>query len=233
MVELIVQAATIAALLAAGWQLWESRKSTTELSRIKDSLTTRFLGHFPNYNNDIAEIIKRAKSEVVILCDVPGYGVISDPLAWSRIVESIQWALSKGISVRIHAYDDAHIRDMLREQGFEDLDEERFRKRVGIQTETFTPEQALEASVALHKSIILRDFAECDVVRIDHKIPLYFWMIDGREAIVSIPTYAEGITEYGFCTSDRSLLTALHSMIPRMMRTTGSTRTNSSVPHIR
>src|SRR5947209_5462850 len=45
---------------------------------IQNALTTRSIGVFPSFLRDIVQIVKTADERVVILCDFPAYGCVSD-----------------------------------------------------------------------------------------------------------------------------------------------------------
>jgi hypothetical protein len=49
-------------------------------------------------------------------------------------------------------------------------------------------------------------------------LPVFLWIADDEEAVFSIPTYGSGVTEFGFHTTDKELVTALARIWERYQR---------------
>tara|TARA_B100000678_G_C18090823_1_gene454679 strand:+ start:126 stop:845 length:720 start_codon:yes stop_codon:yes gene_type:complete len=218
--EVLAPPITIIALILAIWQTGQSITATRELASIKKSLSTQFLGDFPSFNDDIADLLSSAKVSILIFCDLPGYGLISKPNSWHEISSIIEKkSKNTRINCELTVYDPNRIEQMLtiqikKEGGAKSLfSDPEFGKKAqaGLAKvgEVVTPENYLELSLRKHEEILDYIFTSCDVKRTDKEMPFYFWMIDEREAIISIPTYSDKVSEYGFRTRDLSFINAL------------------------
>ena len=75
--------ASVVALAMAVWQVKDTRL-------VRESLSTRFIGEFPDYLPELARVLDKAQSEIVIVCDFPSYGRFSKSeasLAYSHVIE--------------------------------------------------------------------------------------------------------------------------------------------------
>lgn len=238
---------TVLGILLALWALREARRQTKlaveqtdqlagheqRLASIWRSLSTRYLGQFPLYTSEIAELLERAKQDVTIFCDLPGYGVFSDRSSWLRIQHVIQRKIQDGVKFDVTVYSERQRETIIREQmdqregGVENWlrsDEAEpyllafVRNYGGMESlEEITPEVYLRVSLQAHQQIALETFRGSKVKEVDDKMPLYFWMIDGREAIISIPIFIGESTEHGFRTSDQSFIAALVDLKKKYM----------------
>src|SRR5947207_2714352 len=71
---LIGLAVAIVGLGFAIWQFFDMRRATRELVRVKESMSTQYIGEFPAFMSKIIELIEDANSSVSVVCDVPAYG---------------------------------------------------------------------------------------------------------------------------------------------------------------
>ncbi len=67
-----------------------SRASLDKAEEITKSLTTRFIGHFPEYLPEIARLIDQSKRFLWILATVPSHGLFTDPNGWEEISLAIR-----------------------------------------------------------------------------------------------------------------------------------------------
>jgi len=238
---------TVLGLLLAAWALWEARRQTKmaleqtaqlagheqRLASIWSSLSTRYLGQFPLYTSEIGELLERAKQDVTIFCDLPGYGVFSDRGAWLRIQHTIQRKIQDGVEFDVTVYSERQRESIIREQmeqregGVEkwlqskeiERDLLSFVRNYGEMEslEGISAEDYLRVSLQAHRQIAQETFRGSKVKEVDDKMPLYFWMIDGREAIISIPIFIGESTEHGFRTSDQSFIAALADLKRKYM----------------
>lgn len=65
--------ALIGTIIALGFAF----KQTRDLKVISGSLSTKFLGVFPDFMAELTDLVGRANEKIVILCDLPAYGVFS------------------------------------------------------------------------------------------------------------------------------------------------------------
>ena len=215
---------TLVALIAAIWQLRQASDQTKQLLAIQQSLSTQFLGLFPDFNEEIAELIKTANSSVEVFCDLPGYGMITNNVAWFRINSEIQNAKERGIRPRMNFFDQDQRRKIIVDQATQietsggDMTSDfksALEKIFDTKIQNFSASSFVENCLMEHSRIIENEFRGSDIEEIRANIPIYFWLVDDREAIISIPVYSEEITEYGFKTRDISFISALKSIRER------------------
>ena len=73
--ELIALLFTFLGMYLAVRSISDGRKMLKDLGSVFDHLTTRGLGPYPSYTDEIERLIGEARSNVIIACDFPGYGV--------------------------------------------------------------------------------------------------------------------------------------------------------------
>lgn len=218
---------------------------STELARISGSLSTRYIGPFPSFIPQIAELIRDAPdgAEVIVACDLPNYGHISAPESWASY-RSALLDREGAAQVRMIFLNELMRDQVLAEQfriSEENWDEwktqpcrrsnlEKFLKREhvkdtvdGLGLERFQ-KLLLEADRdALHE---LR-FA--DVKEISEALPIYFWVAGETSAVFTVPGFAEDTTtEHGFKTSDARLVKALCDMYQRLLSRSGMSAEGSA-----
>lgn len=230
-ISLISVIAAIVAIYLALKQSKESKEQLNAANQIIESLSTKFIGQFPFYNYEIANLISRAKRSVHLLYDLPGYGLVSDHNAAIDIVKEIETKIKKdnSISVSISVYSSEMrkkvIHEQLKNDNFEQWkNSEQMKPKLinflssyseNIQLDDLKMEDYVNLSEAEHEKIVTSNFRGSSRTYVKELLPLYFWMIDETEAIISIPSFAEGISEYGFSTNDSSLIEALLKMKTR------------------
>lgn len=78
---------------------WEEHLSRMEL--IAQSMSTRFIGLFPEHLYDIVEIVKRANKELLLLVDCSDYGSFPRPEAHQNFVRAIEDARRRKVEVKM------------------------------------------------------------------------------------------------------------------------------------
>lgn len=168
--------------------------------------------------------------------DLPGYGVFSNRSAWLQIQQVVQRKTQDGLDLDVTVYDEQRRQEIITEQmeqegtGFESWlrsedtreDLAAFAKDYGGLTDLadLDATRYVELSLQAHRQILVEAFRGVSVKEVTADIPLYFWMIDGEEAIISIPIFSGESTEHGFRTSDRSFIAALLELKRKYMRAT-------------
>jgi hypothetical protein len=233
---------TVVALILSIWQLKQAsdqtkdlKQQTENLKQIQNGLSTKYLGQFPEYHTEIANLIDRAKSTVVMFYDLPGYGIFSNSSGWLQIDQAIQRKRNENVKFSVNVYATSRRKKILKEQFHHEGEKmqewkkslkikpkvDKFLKDYGAGTDPVDLTHELLNSLLekVHVEIITTTFRGEKVVEIDEHIPLYFWLIDDKEAIISIPTFSQEkdlesftSTEYGFFTSDDSLIKAMTEM---------------------
>src|SRR5581483_10985652 len=84
--------ASVVALAMAVWQVKDARL-------VRESLSTRFIGEFPDFLPEIGRVLDKAQSEIVIVCDFPSYGRFSKSEAWLSYGHTIEKKIETGVRV--------------------------------------------------------------------------------------------------------------------------------------
>jgi hypothetical protein len=224
---LAMQALGIAALLLALWQLYQARSQTNALLEIRGALSTRYLGQFPTYVGDIADVVASARKRLDIVCDFPAYARFSDPVAWSQYRSALQAAQSRGVNVSLVCLDH-EIAHELRNQQFaaerqrwekwrskniarlqallEDAGEQRY------QAESLGFEEFISVLDEENRKMIQAGFPKAVIRYSQANMPVCSWIADGANAVFTVTVYTGGVLEHGFRTVDNKLITALRDM---------------------
>ena len=222
-------------LLFAGWQIYLSRRDAHKLHSIQESLTTRYISDFPDFLNDIIELLQGATESVHIVCDVPAYALYSAPKRSLRYRNVLQELALDGKPVKIVHLDDKRVTGLHDEQ-FSCTDEEwtrwkasevekgRLRKFCDRYFPSDPEAKELnqdEFRVQLtdqHRRTLEHDFENICTFPVATPISLYFWIADEKKAILSVPSFFENAVEFGFMTEDSRLIRALLHMHRRLMQ---------------
>ena len=84
-----------------------------------------------------------------------------------------------------------------------------------ITFDDLTPDQFKEEIGKLHNRLIMHDLKRAKIQEVEGQIPVYFWMVDDKKAVFSIPYFYEEFIENGFYTKDPILIDALQSTLPK------------------
>lgn len=195
---------------------------TNQLVEVQGGLSTRYIGEFPYYIPEIVAMLEKANRKIVIFCDYPGYGYFSAPLS-SLDYEHVLDRKKSSVELTLTCLNSAARLRLQREQ-FSDPEWAAWRQNpefsekvarfiathaVGTDPKSITYDQLLESQEQIDADLIKRVFGSSRTTEIDGYFPLHFWIVDDSMAIFSIPTLAGPILEYGFKTSDRTLIEAL------------------------
>jgi hypothetical protein len=83
-------------------------------------------------------------------------------------------------------------------------------------------DEYVDLCVEFHRELEGNIFRGLNVNHIPSVSSVYFWIADKREAIFAIPSYSSDASEFGFRTTDRSLISALFNLKMRAVRTSAS-----------
>lgn len=210
----------------------ELLSQTEALAEVRDSLTTKYLGQFPAANDAIAGLLAQAKSRVDLFFDIPGYGLLSNYEAWWAMKQAFETKIKVDrLPTSVALYSPARRQHVVQEQFL--IEEVEFRKWVDDPVRKaklidylamFAPDDSVE-SIDRARYLAITEHAQAEAERqifdgvevrqIDEMIPLYFWMIDRREAIFAIPAFAPNASEHLFSTSDKAMIDAFLQMRDR------------------
>ncbi|HET7454695.1 MAG TPA: hypothetical protein VFJ76_04160 [Solirubrobacterales bacterium] len=193
------------------------------LEAVQQSISTRMVGNFPEFIEEIVDVLKGARKEVWILCDIPGYGMISSPAFFPRYLEQIQ---IKSLRMPVHMVTSRgpladNARRRINQSGWEAYSR-RYEEGIRAMMEQYhddaepvdelTCDRYVECLNEAQEKIVRRMDPETRNVHVTDTnsiVPLLFWVADGVDAVFALTSYTKQAREVGFRTSDRGLIQAL------------------------
>jgi hypothetical protein len=220
-----------------------------KLERLESSTSTHYVNEFPKFIPKIIDLINATKETLLIFCDIPAYGNFSDPpnfKAYRRAIEVFIDRAKENKDFKLEldclrddnrwkSYDDvlkpwenwkanhlANLKRYLSERRGFWLSDQAFSEAVlKDKLERILPDE-FKALLEKANTEMLIDgpFCEIEPQYIVGRMPAFFWLADGRDAIFSIPAYKSEHTELGFSTSDEQLINALLAIRDRYVNPT-------------
>jgi hypothetical protein len=213
----------------------------SSLDKITRSLTTRLLGTFPEYYENITDLLGEAQEKIVVFCDHAAYGSFSKRNIWKFHYHYIlqRQLKEQERGVELTCLDQKGRRGLVKDQFFgagKDLEawkkDPDFMVKLGetlsaqsepVRAEELT-EDEFENIIEAEEKRTLAELrgAGAEIHEISADVPLYFWLIDSgtprARAIFAIPSFSEKIVEYGFITEDQGLISAFEQMRDRYQK---------------
>ncbi len=193
--------------LALLLSILESRR----LDGIQRSLSTRVVGNFPDNMLHITSLLGEARGRAVIMCDSPAYGFFSNERAYLDYRHKLQTLLADGIEVTMVVYDRTRSIAASKAQFGDNLAKikklpayKRCFDGTPLEDQPKTSREFFEFLES--ESDRERELFSDVIIETGNDIPLYFWMVDGREAVFSFPTLSKEPPEVAFRTSDKWLI---------------------------
>ena len=234
LLEILGLILAVLAMLIAIWHLWEIRKTAHTLEDVRGSLSTRYLGQFPEFIPEIVIHIKRARKEIIIFCDFPAYGHFSDRRNWLEYGQTIKKKTFDNVRVSLTCFNQKRRFDFNHEQfpkvaeGWDEWkkDPQFINKLQALlrshgkssDAGNLSKEEFVQLLEDTERLMLDDEFLNAEKLEVNADMPLYFWIIDGAEAIFAIPSFSEEATEYGFFTSDPKLISAFQQIVRRYER---------------
>jgi hypothetical protein len=213
---------------------------TAKLGNIENALSTRFIGKPSEYLKFITSRLAQATKSIFILCDYPAHLSFSYHSQYERYRNALREKINsepKLEEIRLICLDRAHRDKLNREQfagAIADWDSWRSSNRENLETlwkvhkdmlrkshqisnltlDDLTIGELFEMFEADDRRII-DDFSDIGVCEIPVDISIHIWIIDGHEAIFTIPALGGDVLEWGFFTSDNRLITAFRQLFER------------------
>ncbi|MEW6130920.1 MAG: hypothetical protein AB1757_28070 [Acidobacteriota bacterium] len=216
-------------------QTSEAKSHTTALDEVRRSLSTRYIGQFPEYFPEVVAFLEHAKREIEIFCDYPAYGSFSDPINWLAYRQALERKIQQEeVRVNITCLNETSRNKSVIEQFFKPAqtweewkqdsgNAKRLEKYLSLHGgapgfEDLTREYFLEMLKKDEKRTLEVVLAGAKIREIDSYVPLYFWIVDRNSAVFAIPSFSERAIEYGFSTTDQKLISAFEDMRDRYHR---------------
>jgi predicted nucleotide-binding protein with TIR-like domain len=217
-----------ASILKAGAKTQaEEHTVDTILDRIRvlidRSTTTRYVGKFPTFYDEIVQCVSKATESVKIACDFIGYGYFSAHQVWEHYLAALEERRRRGAKVQVvvlnstwrHAQLEAQFAHNERAWNRLRADPEFNRLLTAYATRRGRQITTREEFVAVQATQDLEDMQKygsaiaSELTEKRSRMPVFLWIADAKEAVFSIPTYDAGVSEYGFYTRDLELVAAL------------------------
>jgi hypothetical protein len=223
----------VVALILAIYQQRSASKQTSELKEIRHSLSTQYIGQFPDYISKVVDLVKSAKTEVLIAYGQVTFGMFSYREKWLEYRTTLEQKLNEGKTVDLIFLNEKQRRNHQIEQfGLaqkswkEKLDDPEFKARMDTFAKHYATTQAEKMDSEMFLSLLelqqkkpLEDsFRTAIKTEASSPFAIHFWIADGSRAVFTMPNFVEGPTEFGFLTSDTRLIQALRSIHTRQKR---------------
>jgi hypothetical protein len=199
------------------------------LMDVAAALPTHDIGEFPGYVNKLAELIKEAKRNVIVVCDVPCYCAFSDRKLmakyWGALLEAKERFVAGELSSMSLTWMDSECRkDVLEEQFVSKNPQWKFgieEKLAGFLKAERSTETAETVSYSKFEEIVedaheraIKDI-RISVKFVHRSLHLYFWILDD-EAVFAIPNYANRGKGRAIWTRDANIVGGLKAIHERL-----------------
>lgn len=228
-VELVSLILAVLAMAVALWHLLEIRSTAKRLDEVRRSLSTRYIGQFPEYVPEIVSLLRRAKRQIVIFCDFPSYASYTDPDTWLDYKQTLERKIQQEeVKVAITFLNQSRRSRAVQEQFFDGCQDwngwkseptniKRLQRFLSTRSQApsiarLTKEDFMSLVEEFDQRTLRETFAGAELWQIDSYIPLFFWLVDGMTAVFAIPGSVERAVEYGFSTTDQKLISAFVDM---------------------
>lgn len=219
-------------LVVALWALSDSNRSlkiakqtSAGLEETSRNLSTRYIGQFPAFIPEVAEVLDGATKTIRIACDFTGYGIYSNHSAYIKYRQAVERRANDGVTVQMIVMDEESRNHMNRLQ-WAGMDITQLKDPANTAFRSFTA----WSQCPIDKIATIEDFVKCMAeehrrARIEDfrfpratikdrpgAFPLYLWIADDREAVFSVPNFAHAGAETAFRTRDARLIAELISI---------------------
>lgn len=192
-----------------------------ELRLIKESISTKYIGLFPDFIPYTLDMLRNANKTIEIVCDFPCYSYFSDHEKYISYTNIINDKASKNVSIHLTCPDAKRRKELamkqlggdqvgwpLKEELKSKLNEFISRERIEKSFETLTFED-LNERIEEVNAFVLKNIFRNKCYEVDQELPLFYWIVDENQAVFSIPSFTDFNKEQGFLTSDANLIKAL------------------------
>src|ERR1700704_7064515 len=196
----------------------ELAQQTSGLKDISGSVSTRFVGAFPENMREIIEVLRNAKETIEIVVDFPGYGQYSALQYHKDYIQALIDARQKRVGIRIICY---HLPLVLRErmEQFPDLPadewiqkttEKKFKDYFAEFTDIPRPENraGLREALTTRDRALIKKLSQQQVTWKFHSelAAFFLWRIDNAEAIFTFKNVGRTDVGLSFRTHDGNLV---------------------------
>ncbi|MCG8698814.1 MAG: hypothetical protein MI922_12235 [Bacteroidales bacterium] len=228
-IDLVIPVLTASAFIFAAIQFYQDKKRKEKLEEIYVSLSTKYIGVFPGYLPKLIESIESAEKEITILCDFPCYGLFSNHSYYIQYCSALQNAKAKSnVKISMNILNKELREKMLNEQ-FEMYDgtdsnknwKKRYYEPLKIFKDHYLKDKSMEnisfkdlsdALLAINDKTIDTFQSIMSVKEIASNTSIFYWIIDKKMAIFSIPSFTQADSEMAFYTEDPKLISSFQEI---------------------
>ncbi len=222
---------TVVALLLATAQSWQAHGQAVLLARqnkalefVTASVSTRYIGPFPEWIPEVTELVKGANRELLILAANPVLGYFGRPDMSLELLHAIESKARSSVVIKLICQDERSRAERLRRQFPSSAQEwtewlpknqtkvEEFLRyrHPEINTSELDYEKFIDLHAQTQREIIRESYKlhGVDVSEVDLIMAMQVWIADRQRAVFSFE--AVGTKTYGLSTSDPSFVEALY-----------------------
>jgi hypothetical protein len=203
-----------------------------ELSRIKESLSTSYIGRISDYLPQVISEIKHARRNITILCDFPAYGYFTGHNNYNKYRMAIREKIDNpSINVRLMCLDQTcraesnrkvlAINEAKWEEWKRDKEHNALFYKLGYSRQAINKlsmEKFLEALEEVDQEMLNVYCKGASIEEVNALLTFDFWLFDDKRLIFAFSTYAGGESQHGFFTEDRELISAFKEIRDRYHR---------------
>lgn len=198
---------------------------SAKLKSLIDALSTKYVGEFPHYLDEVVGLIGRTEDELLVLSTLPLIGAVNAPKPWMDILHALDGCLRRGRRTRVKAvFANPRVRtDFFRtmfpvalhdwERWIGDPENRRkvddFVDRYPFTGPIETAEAYFAALEAAAVDVLDRNYRGAEIREMAAPSMMSLWIADGHEAVLAIRTFAARNDSHAFATSDPQLVRAL------------------------
>ena len=217
----------LCAFCLAVWQLQRLQdrisalEAETKQLRAEAEHPTQFIGKFPDNISEVTKMVNATTSSLLIVNDYCAYGHYSKPDAYQEYKNALIALAKKNVSVDMYIYDDATILQANASQFGTDFNkissDAKFKNYFDYYKNDHERRQPNDLAsynkfMAGEQQRCIRELSVAGVKihqSIHSILPVFIWLRDQDEGIVSMYNLGEDAREVSLLTKNRSLLTVL------------------------
>ena len=193
-------------------------QQTSGLKDISGSVSTRFVGAFPENMREIIDLLKNAREKIEIVVDFPGYGQYSALQYHKEYIKALIDARQRKVEIRIICYQLALVRkerleqfpDTTPEEWAQKISEKKFNDYFAEFTDVPRPRDRAELREALtaRDRTLMKELYQPQLIwRFHPELAAFFlWRVDNAEAIFTFKNVGRTDVGLSFRTHDGNLV---------------------------
>jgi hypothetical protein len=223
LIEFIGAIISAAAIVLAFTTEYSVRRIYNSASNIVESLSTKYVGKFPENMDDIIQLIQNTRRSLTIVCDVPAYGHYSNPQGFAEYSQAIRGILISRSKPRVSIVTyssqkrlensknqfNVTCQDILKSDTFRNY-LEYYKDRDGFKAPVFQTKDDFSNWLEGKHTNFLREVSSYGAHIFESSIDIraFVWISD-NSAIFSFYNYGTDPREVSFKTSDQALINIL------------------------